>query len=1265
MQCYAVSDNDTELNLTEMNLTSDKKSKDLALLAFQNPDPLFCISLRGVIIMRNPAAKELEFVTYNGRTSTIESFWVNFSEEKNYTSDHFSFEIEANGRVFAFICRSIPNEDYFNAYGRDITQSKKNEEQLIRLSLVASANENGVIFNDSKGKILWSNDSFCKLTGYNLEEVIGKSTLDFCRGPLTDDHVINKISEAIGVTDSFDKELIHYRKDGSWFVARVRGQSYKTDTGDMQYFAIVEDISWEKKREEQLKVLSQIAENNINAVIITDNRGVITWVNKSFTKMTGYEPGEAIGLKPGHLLQGAGTDKTTVKYLKNQISKSLPFQTDIFNYTKSGKGYWLRIQGQPIRNDNDEVVAFFAVEENITREKEIQNLIKQSEDRFKLALEKIGDNVWEHNFHTGKTQFYKSTDELWGYDASNTVDGMGWWISVHKDDLPLLKHNYEQYKAGAISSHNLEYRILDKNGSIKWVLDKGIVLERTEDGQPLKTIGTHTDITSIKQTEIELAQRVKQFKSLSENIPGVVYEYEFKKDGTEGFNYISPAIERIFGITPDRFADYLQFIHPDDRERIIKKNAHCRQTLEPFYDEAILYVPGQKPRWHSVHSSFSYVSQSGSTVFTGFINDITERKNTENALRANEEKYRSIIANMNLGLLEVDNEGKVTYANQSFCNMSGYTQAELTGADASKLLLAEKSAEIIDQKKEIRKSGVADAYQLEANDKFGNKRWWLVSGAPRYNDKGELVGSIGIHLDITDQKIQEVELVAARTKAEQLAQAKDSFLANMSHEIRTPMNAIMGMSNQLAKTQLLPQQHFYLNTILSASENLLVIINDILDLSKIEAGKLSFENIGFQLSDIVNNVKQVITHKAEEKGIILHTDAIDSGIEKVLIGDPYRINQILLNLMTNAVKFTDQGSVTLSCKLVSDKSESQLISIEITDTGIGMDESFVKVLFDKFSQEYESVTRQYGGTGLGMSICKELVELMDGEITATSTKGIGTNIKVMIHFKKGTMADLPEKVTSKFDHKLLSGKKILVTDDNELNRLVATIIMQNYGATVLSAENGEEALAVIDEHQPDMVLMDIQMPVLNGFETTKQLREKNTPIPIIALTAAAIKGERDRCIEAGMNDYITKPFREEEFLKTISKWINAPIEKTAGYIQLNEQPLYELTKLKEISRGNEVFVKRMVDIFCTQTPLLVKDMVSAYQDGKMDQMAAAAHQLKPSVENLNIHDLKRIVKSIEDIGNHRVENTGLHKLLENAEDLVEQVVAKMKQEYPD
>ncbi len=331
---------------------------------------------------------------------------------------------------------------------------------------------------------------------------------------------------------------------------------------------------------------------------------------------------------------------------------------------------------------------------------------------------------------------------------------------------------------------------------------------------------------------------------------------------------------------------------------------------------------------------------------------------------------------MNLGLLQVAPNEEIMYANQSFCDMSEYAADELIGKNAIKLFAANDAN--VTETAERRKAGKSDAYELKVKTKTGADKWWLISGAPIFNDNNEFTGSIGIHLDITRQKEIQIELKRAKLEAEASSRAKEAFLANMSHEIRTPMNAIIGIGKLLGKTELEGQQRYYLDIIQNASGSLLTIVNDLLDFSKIESGKVTLECIPFRMKDLLDTTQRILHHKVEEKGLLFRTE-YDPETSDVLIGDPYRLSQVLINLLGNAIKFTEYGSVTLSCKVVENSYTAQRLDFRITDTGIGISEEFINLLFDKFTQEDESISRKFGGTGLGMSISKQLIELMGGQ----------------------------------------------------------------------------------------------------------------------------------------------------------------------------------------------------------------------------------------------------------------------------------------------
>jgi two-component system sensor histidine kinase/response regulator len=395
-------------------------------------------------------------------------------------------------------------------------------------------------------------------------------------------------------------------------------------------------------------------------------------------------------------------------------------------------------------------------------------------------------------------------------------------------------------------------------------------------------------------------------------------------------------------------------------------------------------------------------------------------------------------------------------------------------------------------------------------------------------------------------RVTNVRLAEARVNAEAANIAKSDFLANMSHELRTPMHAIMGMTDLAQQTKLNDKQKYYLNNVHNSAENLLHIINEILDFSKIGANKLELESIDFQLKDLIDNLITMIKLKAEEKDIQLSVN-IDPGIPKNLNGDPLRLSQVLINLGDNAVKFSNQGD-TISFNITS-LEETELdtrLQFNVLDTGIGLSQEQQEKLFQPFNQADNSTTREYGGTGLGLAISKNIVEMMDGEIWVESEQDAGSSFIFTVSLKK-VLDSLPQKAplntqnqsTHDEDIAQLHGAKILVVDDNDLNHEYIHELLEMIGVTVGTAFNGQEALNVLAKQSFDGVLMDCQMPNMDGYETTCQIRkqEKFKDMPIIAMTANAMEGDREKALAAGMNDYISKPFKIDDMFATLAKWI--------------------------------------------------------------------------------------------------------------------------------
>ncbi len=403
------------------------------------------------------------------------------------------------------------------------------------------------------------------------------------------------------------------------------------------------------------------------------------------------------------------------------------------------------------------------------------------------------------------------------------------------------------------------------------------------------------------------------------------------------------------------------------------------------------------------------------------------------------------------------------------------------------------------------------------------------------------VASIVILRDITERKKTEAIIINEKEKAEKASHAKAEFLSTMSHEIRTPMNSIIGMTNIMIEDEQDKEKMKVLKTLKFSSEHLLVLINDILDFNKIEAGKIEFENTDFDLKILLENIVASNHYAADEKGVEIDIDW-DEDLPDWVVGDPGRLSQILTNLIGNAVKFTDEGSVTTRVKLKKESKKQVTLSFEVEDTGIGIAPEKQRLIFESFSQSEAYTTRKYGGTGLGLAITKKLIELQDSQLQVESEPGVGSKFHFDLKFGVSKKANRKEErivIHGQSDEQYdLSGLNILLVEDNPINQFVAEKFLTKWHASIKIANNGIEAMELISDHYFDIVLMDLQMPEKNGFETTMEIRSSKRTfknIPIIALTATAFLEEKNKALKAGMNDFVTKPFNPKELYKKIIK----------------------------------------------------------------------------------------------------------------------------------
>jgi PAS domain S-box-containing protein len=528
----------------------------------------------------------------------------------------------------------------------------------------------------------------------------------------------------------------------------------------------------------------------------------------------------------------------------------------------------------------------------------------------------------------------------------------------------------------------------------------------------------------------------------------------------------------------------------------------------------------------------------------GYFHDITQEKQAMDQLRESEEKYRTILEAIEDGYYEVDLEGYLTFFNKSFCRILGYSEDELIGRNFRELSDENDAEKGYEGFNKVLTTGVhASNFIWEMKRKDGVKRYMEASISLMKGVQGKTVGFQGIMRDITERKLTEEAFKRAKEEAEAANIAKSEFLANMSHEIRTPMNGIIGMTELTLGSTLTREQREYLQMVKMSANSLLGILNSVLDLAKIESRKIELEEIDFDLLTTVEHAIETVLVKAREIGLEL-TYRIRPEVPTALVGDPSRLRQILINLLGNAIKFTDEGDVSLEVKIEAEEDSSVLLHFIVSDTGIGIPPEKLESIFESFQQVDGSITRKYDGTGLGLTISKELVEIMGGGIWVESMPGKGSAFHFTAHF------ELSKKEITDFlslKDQEIEGLRVLIIDDNATNRLVFHEMTYQWGLEPTEVADGEQAFAELERaHNAgrpyDLILLDLQMPELDGFEVAKMIRENpmGSDLEILMLTSVGMKGDAERCKEIGIGVYLVKPVKQAELLDGIMLAMGRP-----------------------------------------------------------------------------------------------------------------------------
>ncbi len=618
--------------------------------------------------------------------------------------------------------------------------------------------------------------------------------------------------------------------------------------------------------------------------------------------------------------------------------------------------------------------------------------------------------------------------------------------------------------------------------------------------------------------------------------------------------------------------------------------------------------------------------------FYGFLwqyKDITEQQRTQQKIRDSEEKYRGIIENMELGMLEVDLNHNIVRAYDWFCDMLGYQEHELIGKNAKQLFLPDNYDDLMNNQDTLRSEGQQSVYEVQMKRKNGSLIWVLISGAPFYDNKGNVIGSVGIHYDITDRKQLEDDLLTARNQAENAREAEKQFLANMSHEIRNPINAITGLTNLLYDTKPTKEQLEHLDNIKYSADILLGLISGILDLSKIESGNLDFVESSTNLKDVIDALIQIIGFKLEDKPVKVLQE-FDPNIDFEVMADSTVLNQIFLNLLSNASKFTEEGEIKITSKLLEIEDEEALIHFEFSDTGIGIPEDKLETIFQSFRQADKETKLKYGGTGLGLSICRNLVSAYGGEIHASSMIGKGSIFYFDLRLK---ISQSSAAVIKQLEITSTASKKLLVVEDNKINQQYLAGLLRKWGFEYDLAENGQIALDLLDKNEYELILMDIRMPVMDGYEATIRLRNTHQNVnhntPIIALTASALVDEKERALAAGMNYHITKPFTPEQLADALGNFDLVHQEEIEQLVDFTFSEELDNEYLDEFYQGDFERAEMMFQIFLRVMDKEIEELAALKNNEDWDAFGSQAHKIKPNFSMVGLTEISEIMKEFE------------------------------------
>jgi len=1117
----------------------------------------------------------------------------------------------------------------------------------------------GVCTTGLDGRFLEANAALCRMLGYSKEELLQTTWMavthsDDLKSLLEN---MNRLKTEPGQCIDDEHRSIHHSGNVVW--VHIRISLVRDAGGDPLFFvALFEDITARREADQALIESEHrfriMADSCPIGIWVTDSEGETCFVNQAYREFAGWAS-EQVELDGWKSLIHPDDAARYFRALNDALHNHVPLKTELRSLRSDCQWRWVEVFAAPRFSQDCEFLGLVGTVRDVTDRKEAEQALRSSEEKFRQLAENISEVFRIVPIADDKALYVSPAyEQIWGRSLKSIYENPASWLeAVHPDD----REQADQMAMRQLQGEpvEVEYRIHTPAGLEKWIRDRTFPI-RDRDGKIIRIAGLAEDITEQKRAE-ELLKQTTDRLALATRA-GVVGVWDW--DVSSGTMFWDEQMIRLYGIAEDQFRhtieDWKSRLHSDDREGTVWKcNAALRSEGDYDTEFRVVWPDG------SVHSirALGQVERNadGNPVrMIGTNWDITAQKRTEELLKQTMDHLALAASAGSAGIWDLDYVDGVLHWDEQMFRLYCTTRDKFSGVYEAwqELMHPEDRSRVNEELNSALRGEREFDCQFRIVWPDGSIRHMRANALVKGDTSGKPIRIAGSTRDITSQKEaaaallesnRRLQLGTERARESSIAAdaanaAKGEFLANMSHEIRTPMNGVVGMVGLLLDTELTAEQRRYAEIARTSGESLLQLINDILDFSKIEAKKLELEIVDFDLRILLDLLDSTLSTTTKAKGIELLWIA-DPAVPTQLRGDLGRLRQILTNLVTNAIKFTKKGEVMVSVTIEEGGESDCLLRFSVRDTGIGIPEDKIGVLFKKFSQLEASTTRRYGGTGLGLAISKQLAELMGGTVGVTSQEGTGSEFWFTVRLEPSLglnvqpqASELESQAAAKFNG------RVLIAEDNSTNREVILGMIRKLGLRADAVANGAEAVNILESTPYDLVLMDMRMPVMDGIDAARQIRNPysavlNHGIPIIALTANAMQSDREACLAAGMDNFLSKPITKTALRNALSRCLLADDTPSPaapiGSLTTAEEPavLFDRAGVLHCLEGDEELASIVFAEFLQDIPgqiHLLKDLVKS---GNAADAARQAHSIRGASAIVGGQCLRQLASKME------------------------------------